>query len=62
LDGSGHSYRVSEKRDRARAEFLERQGIALIRFWNHQVREELDSVLQSIWATLENRRRANPSP
>jgi very-short-patch-repair endonuclease len=62
LDGSGHSYRLPEKRDQARAEFLERQGIAVIRFWNHQVREELDSVLESIWETLENRRRNNPSP
>jgi len=62
LDGSGHSYRLPEKRDNARAEFLEGRGISVIRFWNHQVREELDSVLESIWATLENRRPNNPSP
>ena len=32
-----------------------------LRFWNHQVREELDSVLRSIWFALEERHKSNPS-
>ncbi|PYL08380.1 MAG: hypothetical protein DME34_04740 [Verrucomicrobia bacterium] len=61
LDGSGHGYQLPERRDQARAESLARQGIAVIRFWNHQVREELDSVLQAIWFALEKRTPSNPS-
>jgi len=60
LDGSDHDTRAREKRDQSREEFLSEQGIAIIRFWNHQVREELDSVLDAIWLALENR--GNPSP
>ena len=60
LDGSGHDSRVREKRDQTREKFLSEEGIVVIRFWNHQVREELDSVLDAIWLALENR--GNPSP
>ena len=62
LDGSGHGYQPRETRDRAREEFLAREGILVIRFWNHQVSEELDSVLQVIWLALEARCRDDPSP
>jgi very-short-patch-repair endonuclease len=62
LDGSGHGYRLREGCDRARDEFLSRKGILVVRFWNHQVREELDSVLQAIWIALEERPPTNPSP
>ena len=60
LDGSGHDTRAREKRDQIREKFLSEEGIAIIRFWNHQVREELDSVLDAICLALENR--GNPSP
>ena len=60
LDGSGHDSQACEKRDQTREKFLSEEGIAIIRFWNHQVREELDSVLDAIWLALENR--GNPSP
>ena len=61
-DGSGHGYRLRETREQAREEFLTSQGIAVVRFWNHQVREELDSVLQAIWLALEKRTTNDPSP
>lgn len=62
LDGSGHSYRLHEKRDRARDQFLTKRGITVLRFWNHQVREDLESVVEAIWLALEDRNPANPSP
>ena len=62
LDGSGHGYRLRETRDIARDQFLAGQGISVIRFWNHQVRKELDSVLQAIWLAIEKRSSSNPSP
>src|SRR6266508_3594982 len=43
-------------------EFLASIGIAVLPFWNHQVREELDSVLKAIWFALEERCPKNPSP
>ena len=62
LDGGGHDYRVGQIRDRTRSEFLASQGIIVLRFWNHQVRQELDSVLKAIWFALEERCPPKPSP
>jgi len=56
LDGGGHNYQAGQIRDRTRSEFLARRGVVVLRFWNHQVRRELDSVLQAIWFALEQRR------
>ena len=62
LDGGGHNYNVRQTRDRTRSEFLAGQGITVLRFWNHQVRQELDSVLQAIWLALQERCSSKPSP
>jgi hypothetical protein len=62
LDGGGHNYRADQSRDRTRSEFLARHGLVVLRFWNHQVRQELDSVLRAIWFALEERQKNNPSP
>ena len=52
LDGGGHNYRAGQIRDRRRSEFLARHGVIVLRFWNHQVRRELDSVLRAICFAL----------
>ena len=52
LDVGGPNYRSGQIRDRARSEFLARKGIIVLRFWNHQIRRELDSVLRAIWFAL----------
>jgi Protein of unknown function (DUF559) len=62
LDGGGHERMRHQIHDRERTEILASQEILVLRFWNHQVREELDSVLQAIWLTLEKRCPHNPSP
>ena len=62
LDGGGHNYHAGQIRDRTRSEFLARRGIVVLRFWNHQVRRELDSVLQAIWFAVDQRQLDNPSP
>ena len=62
LDGGGHNYQARQIRDRTRSEFLARRGIVALRFWNRQVRRELDSVLQAIWFALDQRQLDNPSP
>jgi very-short-patch-repair endonuclease len=62
LDGGGHDCIRRQLHDRDRTEFLVSRKIVVLRFWNHQVREELDSVLQAIWFVLEQRCPKNPSP
>jgi very-short-patch-repair endonuclease len=61
LDGGGHNYYVSQIRDRTRSEFLGRKGIIVLRFWNHQIRRDLDSVSRAIWFALQERCSSNPS-
>jgi very-short-patch-repair endonuclease len=62
LDGRGHNYHVGQIRDRARSEFLARKGMVALRFWNHQIRLELDSVLRAIWVCTQECCSSNPSP
>ena len=40
LDGGGHNYRAGRIRDGTRSELLARGGITVLRFWNHQVRQD----------------------
>jgi len=62
LHGGGHNYQAGQLRDRTRSEFLARREVIVLRFWNHQVRRELDSVLRAIWFALDQRQLNNPSP
>jgi very-short-patch-repair endonuclease len=62
LDGGGHNYPGRQADDQRRSEFLMRQKIMVLRFWNRQVREELENVLGAIFLALEERLAANPSP
>jgi very-short-patch-repair endonuclease len=62
LDGSGHDSHVRAMHDQARDRFLAAQGITVIRFWNHEVSEELDGVLEAIWLALEKDSSNDPSP
>ncbi|WP_328278304.1 endonuclease domain-containing protein [Sphingobium sp.] len=55
LDGGQHS----EERDHSRTDFLEARGLSVIRFWNHEVLENLDGVIEAIRSMLLKRR---PSP
>ena len=62
LDGEGHNYRAGQVHDQTRSEFLASHGVIVLRFWNHQVRQELDSVLRAIWFAVEERQKNNSSP
>jgi very-short-patch-repair endonuclease len=50
LDGGQHSER--EAYDFARTAWLQSQGYRVLRFWNSEVFENLDGVLESILAAL----------
>src|SRR5262249_10707594 len=62
LDGGGHNYCLPQIRDQRRSNIIADHGVTVLRFWNHQVRYELDSVLKAIWFTLDQRALSKPSP
>ena len=51
LDGSQHL--EQEAYDAERTEFLESKGYKVLRFWNNDVMNNIDSVLNVIWDTLK---------
>ena len=56
LDGGQHSARADA--DAKRTRFVEEQGYRVIRFWNHEVLENMEGVLHAIGVALE----AGPPP
>ncbi|WP_374090952.1 DUF559 domain-containing protein [Methylomicrobium lacus] len=59
LDGGQHNSDPGRARDRQRSRFLEQQGIRILRFWNNQVFQEAESVLEAIFRAVTVNR---PSP
>jgi very-short-patch-repair endonuclease len=52
LDGGGHGFPDQRARDEKRNRFLAKQGIKVLRFWSHQMRDELEAVRLEIWHAL----------
>ena len=52
LDGGGHGTDEAEARDSSRSRAIERAGYRVIRFWNHEVSEDTDNVVERIWKEL----------
>ena len=55
LDGGGHGFPDQRTKDEKRNEFLATKGIQVLRFWNHQMGGELESIRFEIWHTLMKR-------
>jgi len=55
IDGGQHA--ENRRRDEKRTEFLRKKGLRVIRFWNNEVLQQTESVLQVIWDALQE-----PSP
>jgi len=53
LDGGGHAEEFQAEYDKDRTSFLLESGIEVLRFWNHQVFQETDAVMQEIWNALQ---------
>jgi very-short-patch-repair endonuclease len=53
LDGGQHS----EAKDARRTAFLEAKGFRILRFWNHDVLENLEGVLKVVSVALVERRK-----
>ena len=52
LDGATHSTAEERAHDAQREGFMQSQGWSLVRFWNADVYENLDGVLNSIFQRL----------
>ncbi|WP_367118502.1 endonuclease domain-containing protein, partial [Mesorhizobium sp.] len=56
VDGSHHSADDQLRHDEVRTRWFESQGYRVVRFWNHEIKNELDSVLDTIYAAVEERK------
>jgi very-short-patch-repair endonuclease len=62
LDGGQHSDAAQVAADSLRTAWLKSQGFRVLRFWNHQVKEDVESVLEVIWTALKDTPHPNPPP
>jgi very-short-patch-repair endonuclease len=53
LDGSGHLKTMQSQHDRQRAQKLAADGITVLRFWNSDVLNNTEQVLEEMWVTLD---------
>jgi len=49
LDGSQHNTEDGRAYDIERTKFLEALGLKVVRYWNHEVLNQTDSVLEDLW-------------
>ena len=49
VDGGQHGIEDAIEYDAARTKFLEALGLRVVRYWNHDVLREIDSVLEDLW-------------
>ncbi|MBJ6125271.1 endonuclease domain-containing protein [Microvirga splendida] len=52
LDGGHHSQNEIAAKDEARTRWLEAEGYRVVRFWNAELSENLNGVLDTIYAAL----------
>jgi len=60
VDGGQHA--ENEDQDIQRSAYLNKMGYRILRFWNNQVLEETESVLEAIFAILAAVKQNSPSP
>src|SRR5689334_5799100 len=60
LDGGQHATRITE--DANRTKVLDAMGYLVLRFWNNDVLQNIDGVLEELLNTLEQHRSEPPHP
>jgi very-short-patch-repair endonuclease len=61
VDGSQHGDAAIEARDETRTLWLEREGYRVLRFWNNELTENMQGVLEAIQAALYGSRDSDPT-
>lgn len=54
LDGGQHNTDEGRRSDETRTQKIASQGIRELRFWNYEVLQETESVLEAIWNALHS--------
>ena len=68
IDGGQHNRDTNHRSDAERTKWLEREGYRVIRYWNNEVLENIDGVLDTINAVLyaspssESPKSSHPTP
>jgi very-short-patch-repair endonuclease len=52
LDGPSHTEPRAQEKDSRRTAWLESEGYRILRFWNAEVFDNIDGVLDTIFAAL----------
>jgi very-short-patch-repair endonuclease len=60
IDGGHHNYGTQSKRDQKRDAYMKQNGYRVLRFWNNDVRENIEGVLTVIWQAIEDSSRRPP--
>jgi adenine-specific DNA methylase len=55
LDGGGHNEQQQKHYDEQRTKALEGEGIRVLRFWNHEVLQKTENVLEVIWEAVSKK-------
>ncbi len=58
VDGAHHFEAVQATKDEARTEYLRRQGLRVVRFTDREVLQELDVVVEAVFAVVEARKKS----
>jgi very-short-patch-repair endonuclease len=61
VDGGQHNEDENAKRDEARTRLLEAEGYRVIRFWNNDIINNIDGVMQTIYAAVHGSSDAEPT-
>jgi very-short-patch-repair endonuclease len=59
-DGGQHGLSNGARSDRVRDDFLRSQGFRVVRFWNSEIDQNLDGVMEAIVNALKCPHRADP--
>jgi very-short-patch-repair endonuclease len=62
LDGSQHGLDENRTRDETRTRWLEAAGYRIIRFWNNDLVNNMDGVLEKIYSAVHGSSIAEPAP
>ncbi len=62
LDGSQHAQGTQLLHDQERTRWLEGAGYRVIRFWNNDLVDNMEGVLESIYAAVHGSSTAEPNP
>jgi adenine-specific DNA-methyltransferase len=60
VDGGQHA--ENEEMDLQRSAYLNKMGYTVLRFWNNEVLQETEAVLEAIFALLADTDKNSPSP